>query len=57
MGEASSMSGTPEERGLDLWWHATYWPQIEILMNFMDWANGFDDSFVAEANVELRNDE
>jgi hypothetical protein len=47
----------PEDRALDLWWHATYWPQIEALLEFIDWANGYDDSFVIEANVELRNDE
>ena len=53
------------QRGLDHWWHAegaakphaTYWPQIKALMDFMEWADGYDQSFVTEANAELRNDE
>jgi hypothetical protein len=45
------------ERGLDVWYHATYWPTIKAIMDFAALAQGYDESFVIEANTELRNDE
>ena len=47
----------PAERGLDIWYHATYWPTIKALLDFAVLARGYDESFVVEANYELRNDE